>query len=527
MEEEGSRLSPVRILLLGKDGAGKTALLTEFLKINGADVVWPDPKSKEIIKQYRTTVNLGFRGGKVLAIFYDVGRGYNLVPLAGHVDGCVLVFDVNDEVESIQQLDRYRDRFMVDVGPADPGSFPFLVLANKVDIDGARKISTKEGQSYAQLKGDIPYYETTANPKTLAMEPEFVDLLVGAFHTILREAQKRAAAPIIEHEDQKERYDPIGQISRRPFGLSYLKKEVAIPAYEGSKFAWITQLYEAEEGVYGGGGGATDGVYLLDVRATSGATASPMTLAQGFFHVLACALWQMTLPGSLLEQELLDFALVPSAERTNQHRVLVALRNALHGSASWMAVPLQTTALGGFLDPKFPAKALTKAFEPTNENSMTGAATLAHTLDSLLFQINRGLSSRISSYITTAPGKHETGHLLCSPALPNGYVVQHTDSAFATLAEKPAEFDNSLAVEIFFVADANSLGRFIGFSPFPAGRKLVTAEDGIGSGDAPAPKKTSPYDYNKPVQRPNQRGRGITNVRSGVRARAYGRGRGR
>ena len=49
-------------------------------------------------------------------------------------DCCVLVYDVNN-AKSFENLDNWRDEFLIQAGPQDPDNFPFVVLGNKIDVD--------------------------------------------------------------------------------------------------------------------------------------------------------------------------------------------------------------------------------------------------------------------------------------------------------------------------------------------------------------------------------------------------------
>lgn len=49
-------------------------------------------------------------------------------------DSCVLVFDVNN-AKTFENLDSWREEFLLQAGPREPESFPFVVLGNKVDLD--------------------------------------------------------------------------------------------------------------------------------------------------------------------------------------------------------------------------------------------------------------------------------------------------------------------------------------------------------------------------------------------------------
>merc|ERR1712183_993529 len=78
---------------------------------------------------------------------------------------CVLVYDITNKT-SFQNLDNWRQEFVVQASPSDPDNFPFVVLANKVDLKDQRMVSAKEGREYCSahniLMDDQPmYYETS------------------------------------------------------------------------------------------------------------------------------------------------------------------------------------------------------------------------------------------------------------------------------------------------------------------------------------------------------------------------------
>ena len=95
-------------------------------------------------------------------------------------DCCVLVYDVNNS-KSFDTLDSWRDEFLIQASPRDPENFPFVsepcspghgfrvhdqiqvVLGNKIDVEeNKRMISSKRATTFCQLKGGIPYFETSA-----------------------------------------------------------------------------------------------------------------------------------------------------------------------------------------------------------------------------------------------------------------------------------------------------------------------------------------------------------------------------
>lgn len=78
-------------------------------------------------------------------------------------DCCVLVYDVN-VMKSFDTLDNWHEEFLKQANPADPRTFPFILLGNKIDIDGgnSRVVSEKKAKDWCASKGNIPYFETSA-----------------------------------------------------------------------------------------------------------------------------------------------------------------------------------------------------------------------------------------------------------------------------------------------------------------------------------------------------------------------------
>ncbi|KAF3320241.1 Ras-related protein Rab7 [Carex littledalei] len=78
-------------------------------------------------------------------------------------DCCVLVYDVNDK-SSFDSLDSWRKRLLDQNWDIDRTKFPFILLGNKIDIDGgnSRSVSEKSAQDWCAAIGDIPYFETSA-----------------------------------------------------------------------------------------------------------------------------------------------------------------------------------------------------------------------------------------------------------------------------------------------------------------------------------------------------------------------------
>jgi len=66
--------------------------------------------------------------------------------------------------KSFDTLDNWHEEFLKQARVSDPKTFPFVLLGNKVDIDGgnSRVISEKKAGEWCASKGSIPYFETSA-----------------------------------------------------------------------------------------------------------------------------------------------------------------------------------------------------------------------------------------------------------------------------------------------------------------------------------------------------------------------------
>ena len=83
--------------------------------------------------------------------------------------------------KTFENLDSWRDEFLIQAGPRDPDNFPFVVLGNQIDKDG-RVVAQKRALAWCQAKGNLPYFETSAK------EAINVD---QAFQVIARNALKQ------------------------------------------------------------------------------------------------------------------------------------------------------------------------------------------------------------------------------------------------------------------------------------------------------------------------------------------------
>merc|ERR1711908_130419 len=140
----------LKVIILGDSGVGKTSLMHQYV-------------SKKFSNQYKATIGADFLTKEVQVEDRLVTMQILGVAFYRGADCCVLVYDVNT-AKTFENLDNWRDEFLIQASPKDPDNFPFVVLGNKVDVDGgsSRVVSKKKATTWCASKGDVPYYETSA-----------------------------------------------------------------------------------------------------------------------------------------------------------------------------------------------------------------------------------------------------------------------------------------------------------------------------------------------------------------------------
>ncbi|KAI3686049.1 hypothetical protein L1987_79719 [Smallanthus sonchifolius] len=146
------------LLILGDSGVGKTSLMNQYVH-------------KKFSQQYKATIGADFVTKELqideFFLTWDTAgqeRFQSLgVAFYRGADCCDLVYDVN-VMRSFDTLDNWHEEFLKQANPPDPSSFPFILLGNKIDIDGgnSRVVSEKKAREWCAAKGNIPYFETSA-----------------------------------------------------------------------------------------------------------------------------------------------------------------------------------------------------------------------------------------------------------------------------------------------------------------------------------------------------------------------------
>ncbi|RZB88501.1 Ras-related protein Rab7 isoform A [Glycine soja] len=140
---------------------GKTSLMNQYVH-------------KKFSQQYKATIGADFVTKELqiddrlvtLQIWDTAGQErFQSLGVAFYrgADCCVLVYDVN-VMKSFDTLENWHEEFLKQANPPDPRAFPFILLGNKIDIDGgnSRVVSEKKAKDWCASKGNIPYFETSA-----------------------------------------------------------------------------------------------------------------------------------------------------------------------------------------------------------------------------------------------------------------------------------------------------------------------------------------------------------------------------
>merc|ERR1712019_198910 len=145
----------LKVIILGDSGVGKTSLMHQYV-------------SKKFSNQYKATIGADFLTKEVQAedrlvtmqIWDTAGQErFQSLGVAFYrgADCCVLVYDVNT-AKTFENLDNWRDEFLIQASPKDPDNFPFVVLGNKVNVDGgsSRVVSKKKASTWCAPRVTSP-----------------------------------------------------------------------------------------------------------------------------------------------------------------------------------------------------------------------------------------------------------------------------------------------------------------------------------------------------------------------------------
>lgn len=140
---------------------GKTSLMNVFV-------------NKKFTAQYKATIGADFLSKEIiiddkaiqLQIWDTAGQErFQSLGVAFYrgADACVLVYDMT-KPKTFESLSNWKDEFLNQAGPRNPGTFPFVVLANQCDKANERRVSEKDAKMWCAegRNPPIPYFETSA-----------------------------------------------------------------------------------------------------------------------------------------------------------------------------------------------------------------------------------------------------------------------------------------------------------------------------------------------------------------------------
>ncbi|KVI11602.1 Ran GTPase [Cynara cardunculus var. scolymus] len=168
----------LKVIILGDSGYVNRKFSNQYKATIGADFLTKEVQFEDRLFTLQIWDTAGQERFQSLGVAFYRGA-----------DCCVLVYDVNVK-KSFDNLDNWREEFLIQASPSDPENFPFVVLGNKVDVDGGNsrvavkllllvlsvfpvcikvcdlipkfQVSEKKARAWCASKGNIPYFETSA-----------------------------------------------------------------------------------------------------------------------------------------------------------------------------------------------------------------------------------------------------------------------------------------------------------------------------------------------------------------------------
>lgn len=157
-----------KVIMVGSGGVGKSALTLQFMY-------------DEFVSDYEPTKADSYRkkvvleGQEVQIDILDTAGQEDYAAIRDNYfrsgEGFLCVFSITEQ-ESFQATADFRDQIL---RVKDDENIPFLLVGNKCDLEGSRKVSQEEANAKA-AEWNVPYVETSAKTN-VNVDKVFFDLM--------------------------------------------------------------------------------------------------------------------------------------------------------------------------------------------------------------------------------------------------------------------------------------------------------------------------------------------------------------
>ncbi|MBN3320729.1 RERG inhibitor, partial [Atractosteus spatula] len=194
---QAGRLSRAKVVILGRDNCGKTALCVRFITKR---FIGEYDHKKEVTYRCRKIVDKEAIDLEILDTANKKGVGSAASSLEASIkwgDGFLIIYSITDRssFEAVSHLKRLIDHVKQNLG------IPTVIVANKSDMENGRVVRTEEGQS---LASDLRchFYELSVAESSAAVEAAFSQLVREVrleFHKHLIAMDKRSRVLQMRH----------------------------------------------------------------------------------------------------------------------------------------------------------------------------------------------------------------------------------------------------------------------------------------------------------------------------------------
>ncbi|XP_049727347.1 ras-related protein Rab-7a-like isoform X3 [Elephas maximus indicus] len=185
--------SPLKILLVGSAGVGKSSLMSRFVH-------------NRFCSRYRATIGADF---------------------------FTKVMELEGQRVTVQAVAAQRAEFLMQADPPSPKQFPFVLLGNKTDLPG-RQVSPREAEEWC-AQTQAQYFETSAKDGT-GVALAFHSASQAALRQVLRRGGVHHAPP----DSTQDRRQPWG--SAKPLQVPRLPTHCP-PAWPMAAYLCCTCLW--------------------------------------------------------------------------------------------------------------------------------------------------------------------------------------------------------------------------------------------------------------------------------------------